>query len=140
MRCTQSDVGQSEEELTPEDCARVLGPALGWASSRDDVKRLTFSLVFTVDGESARTRSADWGSPLAVAEADLTIGPDGGVADCRNVEQVVAPDAAPLSPLNPCILSVPAGRMSFGPTADATPRRGHVVIGTFVRRSGGRTP
>jgi TonB family protein len=133
--CSTHSVGTSPATVPDDICARLFHSFLPWAEQRGGLASLTQVVAFTVAGQSPPPVQPHWGQVLVRADADVTIGPDGGNAGCVVTRVERAPDAGPLGPADPCSLSGGGGSVLFEPARNgAAPREGRALIATFAER------
>lgn len=139
LRAGQVDQCTQGSDLTPAQpvpvavCTGVFDEALSWAAGKADVTQLTQVISRALLPAPPTEVRAEWGATLVLAEAEMTLAPDGAVADCIVSRNVSGNDADGLRPTDACTLGGPPGT-SFEPTTDVQPRRARIVIATFARR------
>jgi TonB family protein len=122
--CSQQDgPGMTARPLPTEACAPILGPAPAGEGQQNGLSRITYWIAFIIAGEALPQPAPEWGTVLLRAEADVSFAADGSTARCE-VTRHVRGDRG--------------GKPLFGPTSDAAPREGHVIMATFGQRQAQR--
>ena len=132
-QCTQGSDLTPAQPVPVAVCTGVFDEALSWAAGKADVTQLTQVISRALLPAPPTEVRAEWGATLVLAEAEMTLAPDGAVADCVVSRNVSGNDADGLRPTDACTLGGPPGT-SFEPTTDVQPRRARIVIATFARR------
>jgi TonB family protein len=131
LSCRVEVNGEASTTASGENCRAMLPyPGMEFPSRPGSRTEFTVAVAFTPTGASPVAVGArDYGTVAGSAEAEITIGPEGTIENCRVIQVSGGAASAP----DYCQFLTGGGTPGFETTKDERPRTGRLRVTAYVR-------